>query len=161
VRAEVQKQLEEARVAGKIGSSLQAEVEIRRAMGDVPVTVFRPSIIVGDSRSGEIDRFAGPYYFMVAIVNAKADIPILIPQRSHAPLNLVPVDYVVDVAHRIAHDGKSVGKTYHLVDPNPLSARHVYQLVSEKAGIAEADEPVETVVTAEEEPAEQQAPTTD
>jgi len=33
VRAEVQKQLEEARVAGKIGSSLQAEVEIR-ASGD-------------------------------------------------------------------------------------------------------------------------------
>lgn len=111
-----------------------AEVEIRQAMSEFPITVFRPSIIVGDSQTGEIDRFAGPYYMMVAIVNSSMDIPVPIPHRGYAPLNLVPVDYVLDAAHHIADDPRSIGKTFHLVDPNPLSARSVYELVAKIAG---------------------------
>lgn len=112
----------------------QAEVLVRRAMRDLPVTVYRPSIIVGDSRTGEIDKFEGPYYFMVAIVGSPVELPLPLPGRGDAPLNLVPVDYVVEAAYRIGRDPRAVGRTFHLVDPNPLPARRVFELVAARAG---------------------------
>jgi thioester reductase-like protein len=112
----------------------RAELIARRFTGEVPVTVYRPSIIVGDSRTGEIDKFAGPYYFMIAIVTAPIEIPLPLPGRGDGPLNLVPIDFVTEAAWRIGRRDDSVGGTYHLVDPQPLPARRVFELVAERAG---------------------------
>jgi thioester reductase-like protein len=111
-----------------------AEVLARRAMPDLPVTVYRPSVIVGDSQTGEIDKFVGPYYFMIAIVGSPIQIPLPLPGKGNAPLNLVPVDYVLEAAYRIGRDPRSAGRTFHLVDPQPLCARRVFELVAERAG---------------------------
>lgn len=112
----------------------QAEV-LLRARGDrLPLTVFRPSAVVGDSRSGEIDRFDGIYHFGIMLAASPAAIAIPLPGDGRAPLNIVPVDYVVDAVHAITAQPETIGKTFHIVDPNPLSAQGVYELIARRSG---------------------------
>jgi thioester reductase-like protein len=112
-------------------SKYAAEKIVRSMSRRVPSTVFRPSIIVGDSKTGEIDRFDGPYHLMVLIVDSPLDLPL--PAGGSAPLHLVPVDYVVEAGYVLSRADEAISKTFHLVDPCPLSARSVYQLVAERA----------------------------
>jgi nucleoside-diphosphate-sugar epimerase len=114
-------------------SKARAEVLVRRAMADVPATVYRPSIVVGDSRTGEIDRFDGPYYLAILLVTSPLAVPLPLPGDGVAPLNVVPVDYVVSAALAIGRKEASAGKTVHLVDPAPFSARRVYEMIAERA----------------------------
>ena len=113
-------------------SKFEAERLVRRAMPDVPATVYRPSIVVGDSRTGEVDRFNGPYYLAILLVASPMTVPL--PGDGRAPLNVVPVDFVVDAALSIAASSTALGKTVHLVDPAPLSTRKVYELVTARSG---------------------------
>ncbi len=113
-------------------SKYRAEVLVRNAMRELPVTVYRPSIVVGDSRTGEIDRFEGPYYLAILLVASPLRVPLPLPGDGVAPLNVVPVDFVVEAALSISRNSAAVGKTVHVVDPSPLSARTVYQLIAER-----------------------------
>lgn len=115
-------------------SRYQAEAAVRRTMVEMPASIYRPSIIVGDSQTGEIDQFAGPYTYLLAIITSPLDLPLPLPGRADGALHLVPVDYVVEAAFRIGQDPRSEGGTFHLVDPRPLSARRVFELVAEQAG---------------------------
>jgi thioester reductase-like protein len=115
-------------------SKLEAERLVRRAMPELPVTIYRPSIVVGDSRTGEIDRFEGPYYLAILLVASPLSVPLPLPGSGVAPLNVVPVDFVVDAALAIGAHPDAVGRTVHLVDPSPLSTRRVYELIAAKAG---------------------------
>ncbi len=114
-------------------TKFEAEKLARAAQRQLPVTIFRPGVIVGDSKTGEIDKFDGPYYLMVLIVQSPLDVHLPLPGRGVAPLHLVPVDYVIDAAYRLALDERAAGGTFHLVDPMPLSGRQVYALVAERA----------------------------
>ncbi|MFN7133024.1 MAG: SDR family oxidoreductase [Myxococcales bacterium] len=113
-------------------TKFQAEKLVRRAMKDVPTCIFRPSIVVGDSRTGEIDRFDGPYYLGILLVTSPLTVPLPLPGNGVAPLNVVPVDYVVEAALAISDDPRATGRTFHLVDPNPMSSRKVYELIAER-----------------------------
>jgi len=115
-------------------SKYEAESLVRRAMPELPATVYRPSIVVGDSRTGEIDRIDGPYYLAIPLVASPVAVPLPLPRNGVAPLNVVPVDFVVSAALSIGRNPAAVGKTVHLVDPAPLSARRVYELVAARAG---------------------------
>lgn len=106
---------------------------VRAAMRSIPASVMRPSIIVGDSKTGEIDRLDGPYYLLVLIATNASGLRLPILGRGDAPLHLVPIDYVVDAAWHAAHSEHAAGKTFHLVDPNPMTAREVFELVAEHA----------------------------
>jgi thioester reductase-like protein len=112
----------------------QAELLVRRAQADLPATVFRPSIVVGDSRTGEIDRFEGAYALAILLVASPLAVPLPLPGDAVAPLNVVPVDFVVDAATSIARNPAGVGRTVHVVDPAPLSARRVYEMIAARAG---------------------------
>jgi nucleoside-diphosphate-sugar epimerase len=114
-------------------TKFRAERMVRDAARKLPVTILRPGIIVGDSRSGEIDKFDGPYYLLVLIVSSPIDVHLPLPGRGAAPLNLVPIDYVVEAAHALGRDPNAVGGTFHLTDPAPFSARTVYELVAQRA----------------------------
>lgn len=112
----------------------RAERFARRAMPRIPITVLRPSIIIGDSRTGEIDRFDGPYTLILLILTSPAGAAAQLPIRADAPLNMVPVDYVVRAAHRIGSDPAAPGRIFHLVDSSPLPSRRVFELVAHVAG---------------------------
>jgi thioester reductase-like protein len=113
---------------------LHAEVLVRRAMSEMPITVVRPTTIVGDSGSGEVDRFDGLYLLVLLIVATPAEIAIPLPGKGDAPLNIVPIDFVVSAAHAIGKNPRAIGRTIHLADPVPLSARSVFELVARAGG---------------------------
>lgn len=114
-------------------TKFHAEKLMQRASASLPVSIFRPSSVVGDSRTGEIDRFDGPYYLGLLMVMSPLVMPLPLPGDGIAPLNVVPVDFVAQAAWALARDPRAAGQTFHLVDPNPMSARRVYELIAEKA----------------------------
>jgi thioester reductase-like protein len=114
-------------------TKFRAERMVRDAARRLPVTILRPGIIVGDSKTGEIDKFDGPYYLLVLIVSSPIDVHLPLPGRGSSPLNLVPIDYVVDASIALSRDPRAVGGTFHLTDPAPFSARTVYELVAQRA----------------------------
>jgi thioester reductase-like protein len=115
-------------------SKFDAEKLVRRAQAELPVTVYRPSMVVGDSRTGEIDRFEGPYFLAILLVATPLAVPLPLPSDSGAPLNVVPVDFVVEAALSIGANRAAIGRTVHLVDPAPLSVRRVYELIAAQVG---------------------------
>ncbi len=114
-------------------TKFEAEKLARSAQRHLPLTILRPGIIVGDSRTGEIDKFDGPYYLIVLIATNALQVHLPLPGRGTAPLHLVPIDYVIDAAYALSMDERAAGKTFHLTDPHPLSARRVYELVAERS----------------------------
>jgi len=114
----------------------EAERLVRAAMRQLPITVMRPGIIVGDSATGAIDKLDGPYYLMVLIATNASGLRLPILGRGDSPLHLVPIDYVVAAAWHAARSAGAAGKTFHLVDPNPLPARTVFEGVAEHANTA-------------------------
>jgi NAD(P)-dependent dehydrogenase (short-subunit alcohol dehydrogenase family) len=86
-----------------------------------PWRIYRPGIVVGDSRTGEMDKIDGPYYFFKAIQKLRRLLPPWMPAigLEGGRLNLVPVDYVVDAMDHIAHKPGLDGHCFHLTDPNP------------------------------------------
>ncbi|HEY0190821.1 MAG TPA: dephospho-CoA kinase, partial [Kofleriaceae bacterium] len=114
-------------------TKLEAERLVRAAMHQLPITVVRPGIIVGDSRTGEIDAFDGPYYLMTLIATNESGVRLPLLGRSAAPLHLVPIDYVVEAAWHVARSEHAAGRTFHLVDPAPMAARAVFEGVAEHA----------------------------
>jgi thioester reductase-like protein len=114
-------------------TKFRAERMVRESMRRLPITVLRPGVIVGDSKTGEIDKFDGPYYLLVLIVSSPLDVHLPLPGRGSAPLNLVPIDFVADAAVTLSRDPRAAGGTFHLTDPCPFSARTVYELVAQRA----------------------------
>lgn len=113
---------------------MKGERIARRAMPEVPIAIVRPTTLIGDSGTGEMGRFDGPYLLVLLILAAPAEIAIPLPTRGDAPLNIVPVDFAVQAAHAIGLDPRSVGRTFHLADPRPQSARRVFDLVARAGG---------------------------
>lgn len=112
----------------------QAEHLVYKARDRLPITIIRPSGVVGDSRTGEIDRFDSVYHLCMILVASPVAIPLPMDAHGSAPLNIVPVDYVVDAVHAIVNRESTIGGTFHVVDPNPLPARRVYDVIAERAG---------------------------
>ncbi|MGE3768462.1 MAG: SDR family oxidoreductase, partial [Kofleriaceae bacterium] len=111
----------------------QAEKLVRGAMGQLPITIIRPGIIVGDSKTGAIDKLDGPYYLITLIATNASGVRLPLLGRGDAPLHLVPIDYVIEAAARVIHSEGAAGKTFHIVDPSPMSARAVFEAVAEHA----------------------------
>jgi thioester reductase-like protein len=115
-------------------SKHRAEVLVRRAQDRLPITIIRPAGVVGDSRTGEIDRFDSVYHMGIMLAASPVALPVPLPGDGRAPLNLVPADYVVDAVHAICSRHETIGRTFHVVDPNPLSSRGVYEAIAKRAG---------------------------
>jgi thioester reductase-like protein len=113
-------------------TKFQAEVWVRELLDQVPTTILRPAIVVGDSHTGETEKFDGPYYVLRALGRAQR-MGRAMPQfgRSGAAFNVVPVDYVVAAMVAAAGDPATLSQTLHLVDPDPLSAHELVELLSE------------------------------
>ncbi|MFZ3218883.1 MAG: SDR family oxidoreductase [Rhodoferax sp.] len=85
----------------------------------VPWSVYRPAMVVGDSRTGEMDKIDGPYYFFKLIQRMRQLLPPWMPAigLEGGRINIVPVDFVVDALSAISHKTGIDKKCYHLVDP--------------------------------------------
>ena len=115
-------------------TTARAEKLIERKRDKLPICVLRPTTIVGDSHTGEVDRFDGPYLLILLIVTSPPDLALPLPGRADVPLHLVPVNYVVRAAHAIAQNPRAIGRTFHIADPAPLTTRRVFELVAAAGG---------------------------
>jgi nucleoside-diphosphate-sugar epimerase len=113
---------------------MQAETLARRAMRDLPVAVVRPTTIVGDFDPLEDERLDGLYLLALFIVATPAEIAIPFPGKGDTPLNIVPLDFVIRASHAIGRAPTAPGRTFHLADPHPLSARRVAEMVARAGG---------------------------
>ncbi len=106
-----------------------------RETSPVPWRVYRPSLVVGRSDNGEMDKVDGPYYFfswlkrLAAVPNA---MPIALP--FDGLVNIVPVDYAAAVVDHIAHREGLDGHAFHVVDPAPLTVVETLDRFSRAAG---------------------------
>jgi NAD(P)-dependent dehydrogenase (short-subunit alcohol dehydrogenase family) len=86
--------------------------------------VYRPAVVVGDSRTGEMDKIDGPYYFFKVLQKLRNALPQWAPLVSieWGWTNLVPVDYVAAAIDHIAHEEGYDGQAFHIVDPKGIRA---------------------------------------
>ncbi|MEX0620707.1 MAG: SDR family oxidoreductase [Solirubrobacterales bacterium] len=105
-----------------------------------PWRVYRPGIVVGDSRTGEMDKVDGPYYFFKVIQRLRSVLPPWMPTIGieGKQINLVPVDFVADAIDHISHQDGLDGKTFHLTDPNPLRAGQILNAFATSAHAPQA-----------------------
>ena len=84
-----------------------------------PWRVYRPAMVVGNSKTGEIDKIDGAYYFFKTLQKLRKVLPPWFPLVGieGGKFNIVPVDYVVDAMDHIAHLDNLEGRCFHLTDP--------------------------------------------
>ncbi len=103
----------------------------------VPWRVYRPAVVVGDSKTGEMDKVDGPYYFFKAIQRARGLFPEWLPLVGIdlGKTNVVPVDWVAAALDHIAHEPDLDNRAFHLTDPR---GQRVDELFNEFATVAHA-----------------------
>jgi thioester reductase-like protein len=120
-----------------------AEVEVKRRAGEVPSVVIRPAVVIGDSRSGEIDKYDGPYYMVAALVKLERERRLALMGKVMALgkgpgiMHLIPVDYLLNATVAIAHDPASIGKAFHVIDPNERTVSEIRTLIFKRFGLSD------------------------
>jgi thioester reductase-like protein len=117
-------------------SKYLAELELRRRMSEgLQATIYRPSIVVGDSTTGATQKYDGPYYVLrwmlrqprVAIVPIVGDV-------HETEFNVVPRDFVIDAIDWLSASLCSLGRTYQLADPAPPTVDEVLNVLERATG---------------------------
>ena len=111
-----------------------AEMLVRRRAGDLPITISRAGILVGDSRTGELGRTDGPQFLLNALVHEPGRLRLPSGSWSDRAVAFAPVDYVASAMLALGREEAAEGRTFHLVDPDPLSLASVVSLVDEIVG---------------------------
>jgi thioester reductase-like protein len=107
-----------------------AEGEVRARWGRMPVAIFRPSVVVGDSKTGEAEKIDGPYYAYMMISRG---LTIVAP-NSTARFHVVPIDFVVDAMLSIFAREGCVGRVFALADPAPLTFNEFFDVSADAFG---------------------------
>ena len=100
-----------------------------------PFRIYRPGFVVGDSKTGRIDKIDGPYYFFKAIQKMREMLPPWMPTIGieGGRINIVPVDFVADALDFLAHKKGLDGKCFHLTDPEPYRVGEVLNIFAKAA----------------------------
>jgi thioester reductase-like protein/short-subunit dehydrogenase involved in D-alanine esterification of teichoic acids len=116
-------------------TKFEAELLVRSAPG-LRYRIYRPAVVVGDSRTGEMDKVDGPYYFFGVLAKLAAlpsFTPIMLPDTGRT--NIVPVDYVVNALVALLHTDGRDGQTFHLTAPKTIGLRGIYRGIAAAAGL--------------------------
>ncbi|MBI3224793.1 MAG: SDR family oxidoreductase [Mycolicibacterium cosmeticum] len=109
--------------------------QLVRASG-LPHRIYRPAVVVGDSRTGEMDKVDGPYYFfglLAKLAVLPSFTPMVLPDTGRT--NIVPVDFVVDATVALMHSPGRDGQTFHLTAPKTIGLRGIYRGIAKEAGL--------------------------
>ena len=107
-----------------------AELEVDSAKGDLPVTIYRPSVVCGDSQTGETGKYDGVYFLIHYLLKWPSMLSTINIGNHKVSLNLVPVDFVVDAMAALAFDERAIGKTLQLADPSPLTTNQLFNTIA-------------------------------
>ncbi len=113
-----------------------AERDVQQAMNDgLPASIYRPAIVVGDSRTGATQKYDGPYMFIRWLLRWSRIAPMIVPGALHRhTTNVVPRDFVVDALAYLSGLESSKGKVYQLCDPRPLTIAEAFDLLARVTG---------------------------
>ena len=111
-------------------SKCLSELEVESVKNDLPVTIHRPSVVCGDSRTGETVKYDGVYYLILYLLKWPSLSSLNIGNQ-RVSLNLVPVDFVVDAMAALAFDRNAIGKTVQLADPAPLTTSELFNTIAQ------------------------------
>ena len=100
-----------------------------------PFRIYRPGFVVGDTRTGYIDKIDGPYYFFKVLQKMRDALPPWMPMVGieGGRINIVPVDFVADALDYLAHKKGLDGKCFHLTDPAPHRIGEVLNIFAKAA----------------------------
>jgi len=100
-----------------------------------PFRIYRPGFVVGDSKTGYIDKIDGPYYFFKFVQKMRSMLPPWMPVIGieGGRINIVPVDFVADALDFLAHKKGQDGKCFHLTDPEPNRIGEVLNIFAKAA----------------------------
>lgn len=93
-------------------AKFESEKNLSVFQSELPLTIFRPSIIIGDSKTGKTTAFNVIYYPLKLYYKR---LLTMVPGDPNTKLDVVPVDYVADTICHILLSSEHIGKTYHLV----------------------------------------------
>lgn len=110
------------------------EAEVLVARSGLPQTIYRPGVVVGDSRTGETGKFDGPYFVLRFMERIPSPGVFMLPGGGKGTSNIVPVDFVVEALARLSATEASLGQTYNLTDPDPLSPAAIARLFAKALG---------------------------
>jgi NAD(P)-dependent dehydrogenase (short-subunit alcohol dehydrogenase family) len=115
----------------------ESEKVVRVECDKIPYRIYRPAVVIGHSKTGEIDKIDGPYYFFGLIKKLREALPPWMPTIGieGGRINMVPVDFVADAMDHIAHKPGLDGGVFHLTDPAPRRIGEVLNLFA-RAGHA-------------------------
>lgn len=113
-------------------TKFQAELEVVRSR--VPATSYRPGVVVGDSRSGETGKLDGPYLVLRLMDQLPSPGVFFRVGTGSGTVNVVPIDFVVEAMARLAATPASLGRTYHLCDPQPHSPVELAEMFARALG---------------------------
>ncbi|HEX8618195.1 MAG TPA: SDR family oxidoreductase [Thermoanaerobaculia bacterium] len=108
-----------------------AEVEVRRRMPHIPATIYRPSVVVGDSTTGATQKFDGPYFVMQWLLRQPrvAVLPV-VGRPSRYTFNVVPRDFIIRAIDYLSGLEDNAGRTYALADPDPLTVDRTIDVIA-------------------------------
>jgi nucleoside-diphosphate-sugar epimerase len=113
-----------------------AELEVRLAMREgLPATIYRPSVVVGDSVTGATQKFDGPYFVIRWLLRQPrlAVLPVVGRPRRYT-FNMVPRDYVIRAMDELSARRDTIGNTYALADPEPLTVDETIDAIAAATG---------------------------
>ncbi|OBG56905.1 MULTISPECIES: SDR family oxidoreductase [unclassified Mycobacterium] len=113
-----------------------AEADVRWHMSaGMPATIYRPAIVVGDSHTGQTQKFDGPYFVMQWLLRQPryAVLP-MVGDPATTRVNVVPRDFVVDAVGYLSGLPGSEGRTYQLADPRPLTVEEMTDALAQATG---------------------------
>jgi thioester reductase-like protein len=113
-----------------------AEVDVReRQAAGLPTTIYRPGIVVGDSKTGETQKYDGPYYILRWLLKQPSIAVLPVPSGADKMrVNLVPRDFVVGAIDALSSHELSLGKCYQLADPDPPTIQETIALMGQATG---------------------------
>jgi len=113
-------------------SKYLAEVEVDALKSTLPITIHRPAVVCGDSRTGETAKYDGVYYLINYLRKWPSVLKLFNIGNREVSLNLVPVDFVVDAMAALVRDPAALGKTIQLADPNPLTTHELFNTIARR-----------------------------
>lgn len=107
-----------------------AELEVEKLKAEIPLTIHRPSVVVGDSTTGETAKYDGIYALIQYLMIAPRLLRFVNVGNADVKLNLVPVDFVVEAIATLSKDARAEGRTIALADPNPMTTSELFDTIA-------------------------------
>jgi thioester reductase-like protein len=117
-------------------TKFEAEMLVRKAMADgMPATIYRPGIVVGDSHTGDTQKYDGPY-FLASFLRRQLPLAVVpaVGAADRVKVCLVPRDFVIEAMDQLSVLDTTVGRTFALTDPHPPTVRELVDTFARHLG---------------------------